>query len=164
MQLLFLSPLASSQQFPVAAIHQRPGFGDQTLRASSVRGGFPFGAAANGHTGINAPEGQFVRTQGFRTRYCHQVEDIAQQLEPLVLKLCGLRGLINMWVLPGRRHGIEAGRSTVPDHSHAVARYHACQRQFGVVSKQAYPVQPLAMAQDQLVPAYQLLLRQYIRP
>lgn len=164
MQLLFLSPLTSSQQCPVAAIHQRPGFGDQTLRASSVRGGFPFGAAANGHTGINAPEGQFVRTQGFRTRYCHEIEDIAQQLEPLVLKFCGLRGFMKMWILPVRRYSIETGRSPVPNHSHVVARYNACQRQFRVVCKQAYSVQHLAMAKDHLVPAHQLLPRQYIRP
>lgn len=164
MQLLFLSPLTSSQQCTVAAIHHCPGFSDQPLRTSSVRGGFPFSAAANGHTGINASEGQFVRAQAFRTRYCHQVEDIAQQLEPLALKFCGLRGFINMRMLPARRYSIETGRSPVPDHSHVVARYNACQRQFGVDCKQAYSVQRLAMAQDHLVPAHQLLPRQYFRP
>lgn len=164
MQLLFLSPLTSSQQCAVAAIHQRPGFGDQTLRASSVRGGFPFSAAANGHTRINAPEGQFVCAQRFRPGSSHQIEDVAQQLEPLVLKFCGLRGFIKMRILPVRRYSIETGRSPVPDHSHVVARYNACQRKFGIVCKQAYSIQRLAMAQDHLVPARQLLPRQYIRP
>lgn len=103
MQLLFLSPLTSSQQCTVTAIHHCPGFSDQPLRASSVRGGFPFGAAANGHTGINAPGGQFVCAQGFRVRDYDEIQNIAQQLEPLVLKFCGLRGFMKMWILPVRR-------------------------------------------------------------
>ena len=76
-----------------------------------------------------------------------------------MLKFCRLRGFMKMWILPLRQHSLEASGDAVPDHSHAVAGYHACQWQFVVVSEQAYPVQSLAMAEDQMLPGQQPLLR-----